>query len=147
MKRTSTKNRKTQRRRKNNKTRGLLSTTEGANLLDISKLNTHCWGSVPNAPLSFSEFKEQYWPEFKSSSKFGLDPVLVYSEIMGVIKGSRFSEQTGSHTYLSRENYLGGLVRRVSSQLNPEMRRKIYSIFEQYRALKAARLEHDPADR
>jgi hypothetical protein len=70
----------------------------------------------------------------------------VYSEIVGVIKGSSEALKCTGH-HLSRDQYLWGLARRVSAQLDVETRAQIYYFFEQYEKVLGARHELDPADR
>ncbi|KAJ1300871.1 hypothetical protein OPQ81_002509 [Rhizoctonia solani] len=96
--------------------------------------------------IGYSDFKERYWPQFRRSYKPEITPPLVYSEIMGVIKGSSHSIH-GSRKYLSKDQYLSGMVRRVSAQLDMETREHIYAIFEQYKKLLGAYFEMDMADR
>ncbi|KAG8697931.1 hypothetical protein FRC11_014734, partial [Ceratobasidium sp. 423] len=96
--------------------------------------------------IGYSDFKERYWPQFKRIYKPEVTPMLAYSEILGVIKGSSESLSFPKR-YLSRDQYLGGLVRRVSAQLDLETREDIYTIFNQYRKLAGVSFELDVADR
>ncbi|CAE7194975.1 unnamed protein product, partial [Rhizoctonia solani] len=96
--------------------------------------------------INYSDFKERYWPQFKKAYKPEVTPALVYSEILGVIKGSLESVSCPNR-YLSEAQYLTGLVRRVSDQLDLETREQIYSIFKQYKKIAGAAYELDMADR
>ncbi|KDN35987.1 hypothetical protein RSAG8_11138, partial [Rhizoctonia solani AG-8 WAC10335] len=96
--------------------------------------------------ICYSDFKERYWPQFKKTYGPEITPALVYSEILGVIKGSSESISCPKR-YLSKTQYLSGLVRRVAAQLDLETREQIYVIFEQYRKLAGASFELDMADR
>ena len=82
--------------------------------------------------LSFarSEFKAVYWPQFKNCDRISLNPFLVYTEILGAIKG--YSEVMGSNEgYLTRDQYLfGDVTRKVSVHLDINIKQQIYSIFE-----------------
>ncbi|KAG9121879.1 hypothetical protein FRC07_001976, partial [Ceratobasidium sp. 392] len=100
-----------------------------------------------NTPLTSREFKEIYWPKFKTIDRSGLNPFLVYSEVLGVIKG--YSEVMGCpHGYLSRDQYaLGNVAHKVSAHLDVTVKTRIYSIFEDYKKLQRARFEIDQADR
>ncbi|KAG8738662.1 hypothetical protein FRC10_006609, partial [Ceratobasidium sp. 414] len=101
---------------------------------------------VQRTKIEFNEFREKYWPQFKRYLTSVVDPALVFSEIVGVIKGS--SEALKSDEgYLSRSQYTDCLHRRVLSQLTKPIRDIIYSIFEQYRYLKGQQFELDHADR
>ncbi|KAG8731048.1 hypothetical protein FRC11_005260, partial [Ceratobasidium sp. 423] len=74
-----------------------------------------------------------------------LEPNLVYSEIIGVIKGSQaaFESKEG---HLTRSAYVDALSRRQFPLL-ADIREKVYSIFEIYTKNKTARRETDGADR
>ncbi|KAG8778469.1 hypothetical protein FRC12_024973 [Ceratobasidium sp. 428] len=98
--------------------------------------------------IDYREFREQYWQQFKISDReVGLSPSLVYSEILGVIKG--YSKVIGcSAGYLNRDQYvLGTVAHKVSAHLDVDVKDRIYSMFEDYKRLKAARFEVDQADR
>ncbi|KAG9098526.1 hypothetical protein FRC06_006286 [Ceratobasidium sp. 370] len=108
------------------------------------------WSAKPmwqRTIIGYKEFKEIYWPQFKSSDRSGLNPSLVYSEILGVIKGySEVMECTNG--YLNQDQYVwGGVAHKVSAHLDTSVKRQIYSMFEDYRRLKGGRLELDQADR
>ncbi|KAG9078842.1 hypothetical protein FRC06_008140, partial [Ceratobasidium sp. 370] len=75
-----------------------------------------------------------------------LDPALVYSEIVAVIKGSSEALQS-EDWYLSRYHYTEGLPRRVRSRLPGPTRDVVYSIFEKYQRMKGKNFEWDHADR
>ncbi|KDN45554.1 hypothetical protein RSAG8_04878, partial [Rhizoctonia solani AG-8 WAC10335] len=96
--------------------------------------------------IGFREFKEVYWPQFKGPLRLGLNPSLVYSEIIGVIKG--YSDTLGcTNGYLSQDQYLGGAAHKVSAHLDDNIKKQIYSIFSEYRRIKGTRFELDHADR
>ncbi|KAF8598550.1 P-loop containing nucleoside triphosphate hydrolase protein [Ceratobasidium sp. AG-I] len=88
--------------------------------------------------ITFSDFKRKYWPRFKSDLTRGLDPGLVFSEILGVIKGCRNN--------LSKEEYLSGTSHRRSPLLS-NVRRQVYDIFEAYSKKSQSWSEIDAADR
>ena len=72
-------------------------------------------------------------------------PELLFSEIMGVVKGSSVTART--LLYLSREEYVT-----KSGKLSPAFtteveREKVYSAFERYEKLKRQRDEVDELDR
>jgi hypothetical protein len=67
-----------------------------------------------------------------------LDPGLVFSEILGVIKGRGDA--------LEREEYLSGLSHKTSPLL-ANARSQVYDIFEAYSNLLHKRNEIDAADR
>ncbi|EUC55350.1 UvrD-like helicase carboxy-terminal domain protein, putative [Rhizoctonia solani AG-3 Rhs1AP] len=97
--------------------------------------------------IDYNKFHFEYWPKFDRTQKIGLGPAFVYSEIMGVIKGSSHS-LGNADGYLSMDQYLGSVVGRkaATSQLNEGLRAQIYAIFEHYRKLKGERFERDSAD-
>ncbi|KAG8706086.1 hypothetical protein FRC11_008525, partial [Ceratobasidium sp. 423] len=95
--------------------------------------------------IDYKKFQFEYWPKFNRTLKLGLDPALVYSEIMGVIKGSPTATESPAG-FVNRVQYLEGVSRRASNQLDKKLRAQIYSIFEHYGKLKGERFERDPAD-
>ncbi|CAE6528487.1 unnamed protein product, partial [Rhizoctonia solani] len=96
--------------------------------------------------IGYSDFKERYWPQFKRIYGPEVTPTLAYSEILGVIKGSSESLSCPKQ-YLSRDQYLSGMVRRVSAQLDLDTREDIYTIFRQYKKLAGVSFELNVADR
>ncbi|KAG8711949.1 hypothetical protein FRC08_015211 [Ceratobasidium sp. 394] len=96
--------------------------------------------------IGYDEFREQYWSRLNKELTPLVNPVLVYSEIVGIIKGSSAARESECG-YLSRVQYTEQLCYRVLSQLTTATREIIYSLFEQYRWLKAERFELDWADR
>ncbi|KAG8741119.1 hypothetical protein FRC10_003300 [Ceratobasidium sp. 414] len=96
--------------------------------------------------IEFNEFREKYWPRFTRKLTSGLDPALVYSEIVAVIKGSSEALES-ANGYLSRHHYTECLPRRVLSRLPAPTRDIVYSIFEQYQRQKGKNFEWDHADR
>ncbi|CAE6450559.1 unnamed protein product [Rhizoctonia solani] len=94
--------------------------------------------------IGYDDFLHSYWPSFRGSTQ-GLEPNLVWSEIIGVIKGSQaaFNSKEG---YLSRTEYVEGLSQRQFSLLAP-LRAKVYSIFELYTKRRTAQYDTDEADR
>ncbi|KAG9025217.1 hypothetical protein FRB95_010398 [Tulasnella sp. JGI-2019a] len=90
---------------------------------------------------SFEYFRAEIWPRLDQSAKKGFHPALVFSEFMGVIKGSEqtLSCRTG---YLDRETYEG-----LSSRSYPTFaghRARIYTLFEAYRKLKPPQMLDAP---
>ncbi|KAK0232768.1 hypothetical protein IW262DRAFT_22523 [Armillaria fumosa] len=94
--------------------------------------------------ITFQSFHESYWSHFPEPLIKGLDPALVYSEIIGVIKGSTetLSEEK---RYLSRDTYLDLSERRQSTFAG--QRYEIYQLFELYMRKKKLRGEYDTGDR
>lgn len=74
-----------------------------------------------------------------------LEPNLVFSEIVGVIKGSQAALES-EEGYLTREAYVDHLSRRQFPLL-VQARTQIYSIFEVYSKHKTSRFDIDAADR
>ncbi|CAE6447127.1 unnamed protein product [Rhizoctonia solani] len=96
--------------------------------------------------FSHREFKEVYWPRFKLGWASTLNPALVYSEVVGVIKG--YSEALGCiNGHLSLDQYLGRAAHKVSPHLDDSIKHQIYSIFKEYEKIKSLRSEWDHADR
>ncbi|KAH7325422.1 hypothetical protein B0J17DRAFT_681298 [Rhizoctonia solani] len=94
--------------------------------------------------IGYDDFLHNYWPSFRGFTH-GLEPNLVWSEIIGVIKGSQaaFNSKDG---YLSRTEYVEGLSQRQFSLL-ASVRAKVYSIFELYTKRKSTQHDTDEADR
>ncbi|KAJ1301849.1 hypothetical protein OPQ81_009076 [Rhizoctonia solani] len=96
--------------------------------------------------IDYKKFQFEYWPKFKDTLKLGLDPAFVYSEFVGVIKGSSKAMKI-PNGFLSRDEYLEAVARKSLNQLDQGLREKIYDMFEHYRKIKGERFERDPADR
>ncbi|CAE6458140.1 unnamed protein product [Rhizoctonia solani] len=96
--------------------------------------------------VDYKKFQFEYWPKFNRMLKIGLEPAFVYSEIMGVIKGSSQAMES-PNGFLSRDQYLGRVARRALNQLDERLSTQIYNIFEHYRKLRGERYERDPPDR
>ncbi|KAL1741953.1 hypothetical protein HDZ31DRAFT_44303 [Schizophyllum fasciatum] len=94
--------------------------------------------------VTYELFLTAYWPHFSQKLTKGLDPSLVFSEIMGVIKGSEEASLLPSRC-LDRRTYEGLSARRQATFAN--RRSIIYDIFVQYTKEKAARNDYDAADR
>ncbi|TDL28963.1 hypothetical protein BD410DRAFT_818373 [Rickenella mellea] len=94
--------------------------------------------------VSYEVFREEYWPHFAQNLTKGLDVALVYSEFMGVIKGSEQSLATPDH-FLDKATYMSLSYRTQSTFASS--REKIYQIFESYMKRKRLRDEYDVADR
>ncbi|KAL5534681.1 hypothetical protein ACEPAG_1145 [Sanghuangporus baumii] len=94
--------------------------------------------------VDFERFCNEYWPHFQEDLARRLDPALVFSEFIGIIKGSQESLQAPDG-YLSRETYLDLSKRTRSTFAND--RDRIYRLFEKYLALKRQYRDYDIADR
>ncbi|EMD41416.1 hypothetical protein CERSUDRAFT_89982 [Gelatoporia subvermispora B] len=94
--------------------------------------------------ISYSTFLESYWAHFPQSLTKGLDPMLVFSEFMGVIKGSENTLST-ANGYLEKEAY-SSLSHRTQGTFATQ-REVIYKLFQAYLKRKRERGEYDAADR
>ncbi|KAF8974058.1 hypothetical protein BDZ97DRAFT_421872 [Flammula alnicola] len=94
--------------------------------------------------ITYETFLESYWPRFTQNLKKGLDPALVFSELMGVIQGS---EESLSHEnrFLDKNSY-ENLSHRAQYAF-ASRRDTIYSIFLLYLKQKYSNNEYDVADR
>lgn len=123
------------------------------------KLNAINQNIVSGNPLSYEEFRAGFWPRFDDSKALGLfvylspgsttyhsrlDPALVWSEFMGVIRGSEGSVQTPLG-YLSQDQYLS-LSHRTNATFSRQ-REQVYRMFEAYLRRKRKLGKFDPADR
>ncbi|KAI1785582.1 hypothetical protein LXA43DRAFT_1185708 [Ganoderma leucocontextum] len=94
--------------------------------------------------VSYGTFLEEYWSHFPQALTKGLDPTLVFSEFMGVIKGSELALDR-SEGYLTKEAY-NGLSHRTQGTF-ANQRENVYRLFEAYVKRKKARGDYDAADR
>ncbi|KDQ15746.1 hypothetical protein BOTBODRAFT_31632 [Botryobasidium botryosum FD-172 SS1] len=97
--------------------------------------------SVPQV-LSFEDFVSQYWTDHLLTKD--LDPAIVWSEIMGVIRGSETAVET-MNGYLSESQYLK-LSRRAQTTF-AKYPAQVYGIFEAYMKRKKNSGVVDPAER
>ncbi|KAF9230331.1 hypothetical protein BU15DRAFT_83761 [Melanogaster broomeanus] len=94
--------------------------------------------------VTYDTFSNLYWTHFPQPLTKGLESWLVYSEFMGVIKGSE-SSLSCPGGFLDEETYCS-----LSSRSNPTFathRKTIYALFEAYCKLKRHHRQHDVADR
>ena len=94
--------------------------------------------------VGYNSFRLDYWPRFPSFLTKKLPKALVFSEIMGVIKGSASSRESLKH--LSRDEYLSRSTRQAPL-FSIKDRPMVYDIFELYEDLKIKRSEMDYIDR
>lgn len=95
--------------------------------------------------IDFNTFKIEYWGCLSGAFSFSCPPELLFSEIMGVIKGSSSSARTLQP--LSRQEYLSKSCRLAPAFTTEAERSKVYSAFERYERLKRQRNEIDELDR
>ncbi|KAG1777307.1 hypothetical protein EV702DRAFT_1102293 [Suillus placidus] len=94
--------------------------------------------------VTYDVFANQYWPHFPQNLTKNLNSWLVFSEFMGIVKGSEHA-LTCPEGVLDRPNYL-----RLPHRSNPnfaDQRGILYDIFEIYTKTKSQRRHHDVADR
>ncbi|KAI9566690.1 hypothetical protein HD554DRAFT_2315329 [Boletus coccyginus] len=97
-----------------------------------------------NSFVTYGVFARTYWPHFSQQLTKGLEPWLVFSELMGIIKGSEKSLSYPDGC-LDEEAYCS-----LPARSNPtfaNQRRTLYAIFKAYSKLKKERRHHDVADR
>ncbi|KAL5633836.1 hypothetical protein ACGC1H_005876 [Rhizoctonia solani] len=94
-----------------------------------------------HASVTFDVFAFAYWPHFNQSLTSGLDPALVYNEIIGIIEGSENTLNSESGV-LSRDEYLA--LGRGNSLLSSR-RDEIYTLYESYDKARGQR--YDAAER
>ncbi|KAJ3997585.1 hypothetical protein F5050DRAFT_1750599 [Lentinula boryana] len=97
-----------------------------------------------NLSLTYEVFLRDYWPRFSQSLARKLDPSLVFSELIGVIKGSEETLEDAKH-FLDRTAYQSLSTRNQSTFA--ENREDLYELFMAY-LTKKKKLGHvDGADR
>ena len=94
--------------------------------------------------VDLASFLNQYWPKLRNCLPSRVQKRTLFSELMGVIKGSLRSRL--SLQPLSREEYLA-LGERVAPNFSPNERSKVYDAFEKYQTLKQERRQRDGVDR
>ncbi|TFK51882.1 hypothetical protein OE88DRAFT_1699141 [Heliocybe sulcata] len=100
--------------------------------------------STSDRIVSYDKFRQSYWTHLPQGLTKGLDPALVFNEIMGVIKGSEQS-LTCTSRCLDRQTY-NAVSHRAQSTFASQ-RDLIYSIFESYQKLRRQTQEIDSVDR
>ncbi|KAH6917677.1 hypothetical protein BKA70DRAFT_1178699 [Coprinopsis sp. MPI-PUGE-AT-0042] len=94
--------------------------------------------------LTFPEFISGYWARFPQDLTKGLDPALVFSEIIGVIKGAEQSI-TCEGRCLDKDAYLS--LGERTNYLFASKRETIYRLFTKYSRRKRELRGYDAADR
>ncbi|KAG2160213.1 uncharacterized protein EDB93DRAFT_46990 [Suillus bovinus] len=94
--------------------------------------------------VTYDVFEKQYWPHFPQGLTKNLNSWLIFSEFMGIIKGS---EQALGFPdgFLDRPSYLCLPCR--SNPVFANQRNRVYDIFESYRKFKKQKRHFDVADR
>lgn len=95
--------------------------------------------------IDFNIFKTEYLEHLSGALTSAFPAELVFSEIMGVIKGSISSVETLAP--LSRQQYLETSCRLAPTFSTESERDRVYSAFERYEKIKKQRGEIDDMDR
>ncbi|KAG8982207.1 hypothetical protein FRB93_008303 [Tulasnella sp. JGI-2019a] len=95
----------------------------------LSEMKVAAFKSRKEGLLTFERFQTTIWPHFDAGLVKNIDPALVFSEFMGVIRGCEESLAT-PNGYLDRSTYENISVRMQSTFARS--RPKIYSLFEAY---------------
>ncbi|KAJ2931128.1 hypothetical protein H1R20_g5904, partial [Candolleomyces eurysporus] len=94
--------------------------------------------------VTYDIFFEQYWPRFPQDLTKNLDPALVFSEFLGVIKGS---EQSLGHETRCLDLTAYRNLSHRAQHVFAKQRDRIYLLFQAYMKHKKQRGEYDIADR
>ncbi|RPD59351.1 hypothetical protein L226DRAFT_617323 [Lentinus tigrinus ALCF2SS1-7] len=116
----------------------------GLRELDQGELDIDVGEDSLLSSVSGNRFVKTYWTHFPRSLTKGFDPMTVFSEFLGVIKGSETTVGTRGG-YLDRQAYLA-----LSTRSYPTFasnRAGVYDLFEAYLRLTRKRRERDSADR
>jgi len=95
--------------------------------------------------VDFNVFKIEYWTCLAGIIPSQCSPELLFSEIMGVIKGS--SSTAMSLEWLTRDQYLLRSYKTSPTFSGEADRERMYAAFERYEKLKKQRNEVDELDR
>ncbi|KAF8459683.1 hypothetical protein BDZ91DRAFT_799763 [Kalaharituber pfeilii] len=97
--------------------------------------------------VDFHFFKSVYWPRlmYQSAPEYHLEAGIVFSEIMGVIKGAA-SIRNGLKP-LSRDEYLTRSPNLAPAFPTPVMREMIFNLYSQYERRRKQRGDEDAMDR
>jgi hypothetical protein len=95
--------------------------------------------------VDFDLFKNEYWGQFSPELTRGMAPQLVFSEILGLIKGSARKET--SFLPLSRDQYLSRSCRLAPTFTTDKGRQAVYEIYLAYEKKKAWLGDTDGIDR
>jgi len=93
--------------------------------------------------VDFTIFKAAYWPKLQPPKR--MDAGLVFSEIMGVIKGAGSSRNR--FCPLSREEYIARSPNLAPSFPAQSDRKILYGLYENYERIKSQRGEYDSIDK
>ena len=106
--------------------------------------------AVPTRPpreVDAQTFIQDYWSKFPASVRLSIPVDLVFSEIMGIIKGSTSALPGRNLRALTKEEYLGRSFRIAPLFTSDIERRQVYTIYEHYERLKAEYHDWDGVDR
>ena len=92
-------------------------------------------------------FIEHYWPKFPPNIKKNIPVDLVFSEIMGIIKGSMSALPGRSLNALTKDEYIDTSCRIAPLFTSEKERKQVYLIYEQYEKLKIEFRDWDGIDR
>ncbi|KAI5810335.1 hypothetical protein BZA77DRAFT_172956 [Pyronema omphalodes] len=93
--------------------------------------------------VDFTLFRQEYWKQFPSF-KNHYEPGLVFSEFMGIIKGSAMTESRLE--YLTKEEYLD-LSHKQAPTFTTQQREAVYSLYLLYEKRKKLNGDRDGIDR
>ena len=94
--------------------------------------------------VDFKVFRNRYWPRFPHDLTNGLSPYLVFTDIMGVIKGS--IDTCNTLNSLKKWEYEALGTRRAPNVTSDYDRGKVFRLFEIYEKLKREADEWDTID-
>lgn len=103
------------------------------------------WGSRVRRLIDYNVFNDQYWKRGYNNHKDGLEPDLVFAEILGIIKGSTSAER--DFKPLSRDEYVGMSIRKAPVFTNDISRNTVYDMYQDYERKKKSIGDRDDIDR
>ncbi|KAF8460724.1 hypothetical protein BDZ91DRAFT_851386 [Kalaharituber pfeilii] len=93
--------------------------------------------------INYNLYRDQYWKKYAYNRMKGFEPDLVFSEILGIIKGSTSSER--NFQPLSREEYLELSTRKAPVFI--DARSTVYDMYQDYERKKRSLGDQDDIDR
>ncbi|KAF8416944.1 hypothetical protein EV426DRAFT_624835 [Tirmania nivea] len=101
---------------------------------------------TPWEKIDYNVFCKRYWGKrYQDCRKYGLEPDLVFPEILGIIKGSTSLKR--DFKPLSRQEYLRQTEEKAPVFARDDLRDRVYNLYENYEKKKRNYWDRDDIDR